>query len=267
MIHAENAPGQSWFQHFEIRTRTSQKDVQKLTDELYNRNANDPEYQMPPEERTVWTTDLKDLFDLHVRSLDPDRRARVLDVGTGTGAFAVFMAEMDFDVTGIDGAKEMIELGTERLKDEDPTVARLVTLKYVHWDEAEVTMAEASKRGGQFDAVVSRHVTTHLYDPIDAFTMWASWLRPGEALIIVDGLWQRSGWSDGFDALIDDLPLSVVSGLGTISYLVEKTNCFKIRYRQLLVRINRDSMQSGMISGPRYVLVAERTSEQRNDGI
>ncbi|MBA3417080.1 MAG: methyltransferase domain-containing protein [Chloroflexia bacterium] len=240
---------------FDIGARMSEANVQRRTTEFYDqRPDDDPEYYLTIEQRAVWTDDLAGMLRRYVRPVEAGTSARVLDVGTGRGAFAVLLAELGYNVVGIDGSESAISKGRLLLADEDPLVAESVSLQLVDWTEPTIRLPDNQEPGGYFDAIVSKQAACHIYDPIATFKLWASWLRRGGALIVVDGLWQRSGWTDR--RIVDELPLATVGGLGTISYLVEQGG-FRVQHRRLLARVNRDPATRGG-SGPIYVLVATK---------
>lgn len=261
--------------HFEVGPRKPFAVIQRMTTEYYDRRAGtDPEYRLDAAQRAVWADDLRGIVEQHLRPLEsdvtpePDRLPRVLDVGTGAGAFAFLLAELGCDVVGIDGAEDAIAMGRYLLAGERVVVSDNVRLQHVTWspppglartptaeDLPSLELPERASAEGYFDAVVSKQAICHLYDPIWSFELWRAWLRPGGKLILIDGLWQRSGWSDDLVTTVDDLPLSVTGGLGTVSYLLERAG-FEVIYRRLLADVNRfPATRSG--SGPLYAIVAQ----------
>jgi len=107
------------------------------------------------------------------------RGARVLDVGTGTAAIPVKMAEKRTDLTivGIDLSEGMIRSARERVR------------------RARMTRRVRIRRGGAgkipfsrgtFDLVVSNSVLHHLPDPVPAFNEMARVLRPSGRVFIRD---------------------------------------------------------------------------------
>jgi SAM-dependent methyltransferase len=71
---------------------------------------------------------------------------RVLELGAGTGRVAIALAELGFEVTGLDTSGPMLDVARSKLADLAPEVQARVRL--VHGDMA------TTRVGGGFDAVV-----------------------------------------------------------------------------------------------------------------
>ena len=248
--------------HFTIGDRKSAEEVQQITTDFYNARPDDRGYHLDDQQRAAWKEELQRITPF-IPSSRPDGTGRVLDIGAGNGAFAVLLAELGYTVVGIDGAEAVVQYGLQRLASEDPQAQQQITLGVVDWNDPTLPLpAGESPEGyplGYFDAIFSKQSSCHLYDPIAAFQQWALWLRPDGALIIIDGLWERSGW-EGLNGILDELPLSVVSGAGTVTYLVEKGG-FRIKRRWLLESVN--CLEAENLSGPLFVLVAEKRQSDR----
>ena len=109
------------------------------------------------------------------RSLD------ILDVGTGTGYFAILLAERGHRLTGIDLTPAMIaEAGAA-------AAGRGARIRFLVMD-AQATGFE----DGSFDAVVTRNLTWTLPDPAGAYREWFRLLRPGGVLINFDADYARN---------------------------------------------------------------------------
>ncbi|MFE3140196.1 methyltransferase domain-containing protein [Streptomyces scopuliridis] len=127
--------------------------------------------------------------------LDPDVRAawaarmgewlpgvpsRVLDLGCGTGSLALLAAERGHRVTAVDLSARMVGLARSKLAGTD----------------AEVLVGDAGRPPvGErtFDVVLARHVLWMLPDPEEALRHWASLLRPGGRLVLIEGVWSGTG--------------------------------------------------------------------------
>lgn len=96
---------------------------------------------------------------------------RVLDVGCGAGDVSFLAAAFvgaSGSVLGIDQSPESVSLATERAKE-----AGLGNVRF------EVSLIEAFRDGGPFDALVGRLVLLYLRDPAEVLGQLASLVRPG----------------------------------------------------------------------------------------
>ena len=117
------------------------------------------------EEKEAWESLFQDKFDGKVQ--------KILDVGTGTGLLSLILAEMGYDVVGIDLSEEMIRRAKEKAAD------RGVELKI----KFKVGDAEALPfESGVFDAIVNRAVLWTLPEPKKALDEWKRVLKPGGKL-------------------------------------------------------------------------------------
>lgn len=124
----------------------------------------------------TWETQLA-----HLLSGLPGRRA--IDMGTGTGQFAVYLARLGFRVTGIDISEKMIQKAREH--------AELFNLEIdFQQQDAENLLFEDST----FDVVVSRNLLWTLPDPEKALEEWRRVLKPAGALVVSDGMWMNTTW-------------------------------------------------------------------------
>ena len=117
------------------------------------------------EEREAWKSLFQDKFDEGIR--------KILDVGAGTGFLSLILAEMGYDVVGVDLSEEMIRKAKEKAAD------RGVELKI----KFKVGDAEAIPfESGVFDAIVNRAVLWSLPEPKKALDEWKRVLKPGGKL-------------------------------------------------------------------------------------
>jgi ArsR family transcriptional regulator len=129
--------------------------------------------------------------------------ARLLDIGTGTGALLETMAPRVAQALGVDASRQMLALARTRLA--RPGLAHCAVRQA---DMYRLPLADAS-----FDAVVLQMVLHYAEDPAAALTEAARVLRPGGRLVVVDlaahdhqaTLIQRAHrWAGFSDAAMDE---------------------------------------------------------------
>ena len=99
----------------------------------------------------------------------------ILDVGTGTGFFAVLLAQQGRRVEGIDLTPAMLE--------EARTLAKQRNLDITF---REMDAQNLAYPDGTFDVVISRNLTWTLPDPERAYASWFRVLKPGGVLLNFD---------------------------------------------------------------------------------
>jgi SAM-dependent methyltransferase len=105
----------------------------------------------------------------------PAAPSRVLDVGAGTGFVSLLAAGLGHHVTAIDLSGGMLGQLQSKAADAGLTI--------------EVVQTPAHEPPpGPFDAVVERHVTWTLPDPVGAMAAWRS-VAPNGRLILLEGCW------------------------------------------------------------------------------
>lgn len=113
-----------------------------------------------------------------LRTALPSPPASVLDVGAGTGALALLVAELGYGVTALDLSEGMLERAREK------ATARGLDLGFVVGSAAEPP-------AGPFDAVLERHVLWTLPDPAAALAAWHRVTAPGGRLVLLEAIWGR----------------------------------------------------------------------------
>ncbi len=109
-------------------------------------------------------------------ALLPARSLRILDIGTGTGFFAVLLSSMGHDVLGVDLSPKMIEEARRFAARHAAVHARFEVM-----DAMALPFAAES-----FDAIVTRNLTWTLPDVREAYALWQRLLVPGGLLINFD---------------------------------------------------------------------------------
>ena len=109
------------------------------------------------------------------RFLPEGRKLDILDVGTGTGFFAVLLAQQGHRVEGIDLTPAMLE--------EARTLAKQRNLDITF---REMDAQNLAYPDDTFDVVISRNLTWTLPDPERAYASWFRVLKPGGVLLNFD---------------------------------------------------------------------------------
>ena len=106
----------------------------------------------------------------------PEEPSDVLDVGCGTGSLALLACEQGHRVTAVDHSPAMAERARAKLAG--------ATARVMVGDAAEPPVGER-----EFDVILVRHVLWALPSPGAVLRHWASLLRPGGRLVLVEGVW------------------------------------------------------------------------------
>jgi SAM-dependent methyltransferase len=141
---------------------------------------------------------------LLARLFPPDEPITVIDVGCGTGALCLLLAELGHTVIGLDLSEEMLRVCQATADARALTSLRLVA------GQAERPPADI----GPADAVISRHLLWTLPRPEAAVKAWVELTRPGGRVIGLDGLWSGQTGFRHYPSEIDMcLPLRHVRSL------------------------------------------------------
>lgn len=161
----------------------------------------------------------------------------VLDVGAGTGVLCQVLARIPgLALTALEPMPAMlakIEGATAVLGFCDAPADR------AHFPDAS------------FDVIISRQVANGLYDPLTAFRNWHHWLKPGGAVVVIDGLFGREAWAGKWEVEIDVMPLSTCLNTALLPYLLESVG-FSVGAVERMTAVNALSQFE------RYVVVAEK---------
>ena len=122
------------------------------------------------------------------RWLPQDRKLDILDIGTGTGFFALLLTERGHRVTGIDLSEEMVRYAIEGAERAGAGAVFRVM------DAEQPEFAPAA-----FDALVTRNLTWALPHLEEAYRAWGRLLKPGGVLVNFDADYCRRT-ADAVDA-------------------------------------------------------------------
>ena len=148
------------------------------------------------EEKNLWIAAFQ-----HV--LPAGQHLRVLDVGCGTGAMGLILAEMGHDVSGIDLSEGMMTVGRKKAETAG------LSMTFGTGDAETPPFPD-----GSFDVVINRHLLWTLPHPDAALLNWYRVLKPDGVVMIVDGVWNdgkcisqmRRDLSAGLSRIIESHP-------------------------------------------------------------
>ncbi len=126
----------------------------------------------------IHSSEEKEAWIAALGSVLPKEPLHVLDVGCGTGAMGLLLAEMGHTVSGIDLSEGMMAVGREKAR------AANLSMTFQEGDAENPPFADET-----FDAVINRHLLWTLPHPVTALENWYRVLRPSGSLIVIDGLW------------------------------------------------------------------------------
>ena len=136
---------------------------------------------LDPAVRAAWVSLLSPLL--------PPAPARALDVGSGTGSVAVLLAELGYEVVGVDLAPLMVARAARKAQD------HAVHVNFMIGDATEPPVE------GPFDVVVGRHVLWAMSAPSAALECWLRLLSPTGVLVLVEGFWHTGAGLPAADLL------------------------------------------------------------------
>jgi SAM-dependent methyltransferase len=169
----------------------------------------------------------------------------VLDAGAGTGALCTVLAGLPgLAMTALEPAPAMLARLTRR-----PSLGSVVAVQGFCDAQLDRHLFGAA----QFDVIVSRQLVNGLFDPLTAFGNWHHWLKPGGAVVAIEGAYGRDAWTGVWQEEVDVLPLSATQSTATVPYLLEAAG-FKVEAVRWMDAVN--ALPATRTS--RYVVVARK---------
>ena len=120
---------------------------------------------------------IKEMAELSVRTLDGQRKGKLLDVGCGNGQFLTKMRDLGWEVMGVEPDGQAVR------------VARECFGLSVYQGMIE----EAGFPDDTFDAITMNHVIEHVSDPIGILRECHRVLKPGGKLVVITPNIESSG--------------------------------------------------------------------------
>lgn len=152
---------------------------------------NEPDHGLhDPVVRAEWTNLLR-------KSL-PFVQSKVLDIGCGTGSLSMILAQLGYQVTGIDLSPVMIAKAREKVEMTDWAITFQIM---------DATFPELPPQ--QFDIIVCRHLLWTLPEPAQVLQRWINLLRPQGYLVLIEGFWS-TGAGLHADDIVEAIPSSMV---------------------------------------------------------
>ena len=120
-----------------------------------------------------------------VHFLPEGKVLQILDVGTGTGYFAILLSQSGHQVTGIDLTDAMLKEARDNaaLYQVHPTFQQMDAQKLAFWDQS-------------FDVVISRNLTWTLPNAEHAYGEWMRVLKTGGVLLNFDANYGKEDVAD-----------------------------------------------------------------------
>ena len=118
----------------------------------------------------IWITVLKDKINMN-------KNAQIIDIGTGPGYFAINLALLGHQVTGIDLTPAFLD----RAKANAAKLSCQEKIKFIEMNAQELEFEDDT-----FDIVITRNLTWTLPNVEEAYREWKRILKPGGKLINFD---------------------------------------------------------------------------------
>lgn len=128
---------------------------------------------------SVMKANYAEIFQYYLRDF---KGRRVLDLGTGAGFFSLILAELGYQIVGVDYSEDMLQCAEKN--------RQLLGLEGIEFRQMDAHQLEFESE--QFDLVVSRNVTWTLLDPQKAYQEMVRVLKPDGIIMNFDANYGRA---------------------------------------------------------------------------
>lgn len=123
------------------------------------------------------TTRVNESWERELSHLLPSKTAKILDVGCGTGFLTIKLANMGYDVSGVDLSVGMRKICARKANEQN------LWVELFHGDAESLPFPDNS-----YDCIVSRWLLWTLLHPDIAVTEWTRVLKPGGIVLAFDAI-------------------------------------------------------------------------------
>lgn len=106
----------------------------------------------------------------------------ILDVGSGTGIIAMYLAELGHSVTAVDFSEGMMDVARKK------ALAKGADIRFMEMDVENLSFEDDT-----FDCITARYVLWTMSHPEKAVKEWVRVVKPGGRIVIIDGKWVTKG--------------------------------------------------------------------------
>ena len=142
-----------------------EKQVKFQIEDYWNQRADSFDAAHENEDKNKWFVYFRNLLGVSAGQ-------SVLDIGTGTGFLAIMAAELGFSVTGIDFAKQMLEIAGKKAEEKN------LNIQFMEVDFDSLPFEDEC-----FDYIVNSRVLWTLTDPDKSLCEWKRVLKKGGELL------------------------------------------------------------------------------------
>lgn len=129
----------------------------------------------------------------------PPAPAPLLDIGCGTGSLTLLLAQLGYQMTGIDFAPAMVAQAQAKAQAAGHAIPFYV-----------MDAAQPHLPAQHFALILCRHLLWALPEPDLVLQRWTELLLPGGRLLLIEGYWHTGGGLHA-EAVVATLPSAIVN--------------------------------------------------------